>query len=460
MYFFTKCGVIYIKTDVFYNNGMDILFSGITVITMNEDIPVLFNAYVGISGQKIAYLGEKAPAESAARIIDGSRRLLMPGLINSHSHLPMTLLRGYADDFSLQEWLFNHVLPAEGRLDERCIKAGIGLGIAECLRFGVTSYTDMYFHLPRIAEAVLESGVKANITNALVCLDMDNFDFEKDRGTQEIRQILSSYKNSGGGRLEDGRLIVEAGIHAEYTSAPAAWQKSLAFAAENDLRMQIHLSETETEHNNCLKKYGKTPAEILNEYGVFSRKTTAAHCCWLNETDIDILAANNVTAAHCPVSNLKLSAGIAPVAKMLRRGVNVTLGTDGVCSNNNHDMFEEIKTAALLQKYIVGDPSVLPAYEALKLATVNGAAGQGRENECGKISIGYDADLIMLNLDAPHLFPLNDPCAAVVYAAKGSDVCLTMVRGKILYENGEHKTIDMEKIRHEVENYVLPLLKS
>ena len=432
---------------------MDILFNDITVITMNDDKPVLLHGYVGIEGRKISYIGEKPPAEPAARVINGTMRLLMPGLINSHSHLPMALLRGYADDYRLQEWLFNHIFPAEGKLDERCISAGIRLGLAECIRFGVVSCTDMYFHLPRIADAVLETGVKANITNALLCLDMNQFDFEKDRSTIELRDVLERFSTG------EGRLIVDAGIHGEYTSGPVAWRESVAFATENNLRLHIHLSETEFEHTECVKRHGKTPAEILNDYGVFSRKTTAAHCCWLTEGDMDILAANGATAAHCPVSNLKLSSGIAPVMQMRARGMNVALGTDGACSNNNHDMFEEIKTAALLQKYSTGDPSALPAHEAIKLATVNGALGQGRENETGRILPGYDADLIMLDLDAPHLFPLNDPLAAVAYAAKGSDVCLTMVQGCVLYENGEHKTIDIQKIRYEVENYVLPRLR-
>jgi len=432
---------------------MDILFNDITVITMNDGEPVLFHAYVGVTGRKISYVGEKPPAEPAAQVISGARRLLMPGLINSHSHLPMSLLRGYADDYRLQEWLFDHIFPAESKLDERCISTGIRLGLAECIRFGVVSCTDMYFKLPQIAEAVLETGVKANITNSLLCLDMSRFDFEKDRSTIEVRDVLARYKGAS-----DGRLIVDAGIHAEYTSAPAAWRESVAFAAENNLRLHIHLSETEYEHTECVKKYGKTPTEILHESGVFSRKTTAAHCCWLTEGDMDLLAANGATAAHCPVSNLKLSSGIAPVTQMRARGLNVALGTDSACSNNNLDMFEEIKTAALLQKYITRDASAMPAYQAIKLATVNGALGQGRENETGRILAGYDADLIMLNLDAPHLFPLNDPCAAVAYSAKGSDVCLTMVQGRVLYENGEYKTVDMEKIRHEAENYVFPRL--
>ena len=433
---------------------MDLLFNDITVITMNDQKPVLFHGYIGIKGGKISYVSETPPVETAARVINGSRRLLMPGLINSHSHLPMALLRGYADDYLLQEWLFEHILPAEGKFDERCVAAGVRLGLAECIGFGVTSCTDMYFHLPQIAQAVLETGVKANITNALLCLDMNRFDFKKDRGTMEIIEALEHFNGKG-----NGRLIVEAGIHAEYTSGPAAWRESVNFAREHNLSFHIHLSETETEHNNCLEKYHKTPAQILAEHDVFSRKTTAAHCCWITEDDMDILAAASATAVHCPISNLKLSSGIAPVTKMQSHGLNVALGTDGTCSNNNHDMFEEIKTAALLQKNLTGDPSALPAYQAIKLATVNGAIGQGRENETGRIVPGYDADIIMLNLDVPHMFPLNDPCAAVAYAANGSDVCLTMVQGNILYENGEFKTIDMEKVRYEVENHVLPRLK-
>ncbi|MCL1991808.1 MAG: amidohydrolase [Spirochaetes bacterium] len=447
---------------------MDTLFSGITVITMEENGQgaqegqgfakqgaVLRHGYVGVKGKKIVYVGDKPPAEKAARVIDGSRRLLMPGLVNSHSHLPMTLLRGYADDYNLQEWLFNHIFPAESKLDARCIAAGIRLGLAECIRFGVVSCTDMYFHLPQIALAVLETGVKANITNAVLCLDMDKFDFEKDRGVMEVKELLAEGAGAGS-RRGDGRLIIDTGIHAEYTSAPAVWEKSAAFAAENNLRLHLHLSETEREHKACIERYGKTPTEVLSENGVFASKTTAAHCCWLTEGDMDILAAAGATAAHCPVSNLKLASGVAPVAKMQERGMNVALGTDGACSNNNLDMFEEIKAAALLQKYKTGNPSVMPAYEAVKMATVNGAAGQGRAGECGRVAPGYDADIIMLNFDSPHLFPLSDPFAAVAYAAKGSDVCLTMVQGRILYENGEYKTVDIEKIRHEVENYVLP----
>jgi len=191
---------------------MDILFSDIIVITMDDESPVLLHGYVGIEGRRVTYVGDKPPTEPAARMISGNRRLLMPGLINSHSHLPMALLRGYADDYRLQEWLFDHIFPAEGKLDERCVAAGVRLGLAECIRFGVVSCTDMYLHLSQIAEAVLEAGTKANITNSFLCLDMDKFDFEKDRGTMQVREVLARFRGT-----KDGRNIVDAGRHAEYT---------------------------------------------------------------------------------------------------------------------------------------------------------------------------------------------------------------------------------------------------
>jgi 5-methylthioadenosine/S-adenosylhomocysteine deaminase len=237
---------------------MDLLFNDIIVITLDDRKPVLRHGYVGIDGRKLAFVGTEPPTEKAARVISGSRKLLLPGLINSHTHLPMALLRGYADDYRLKEWLFEHIFPAEGKLDQRSVAAGVRLGLAECIRFGIVSCTDMYFHLPQIAEAVLESGIKANITNALLCLDMDHFDFEKDRSTIELREMIARYKGAG-----DGRLIVDAGFHAEYTSGPQAWRECTAFASENNLRFHLHLSETEDEHKECVTRYGKTPAEVF-----------------------------------------------------------------------------------------------------------------------------------------------------------------------------------------------------
>ncbi len=432
---------------------MDILFKSITLVTMNADCPVLQNAFLGVENGRICYLDSQPPQQPAARTIDGRKKLLMPGLINGHTHIGMSVLRGYADDLKLQEWLFEHIFPAEAGLDERAVAAGCLLSIAEMLRNGTTSFTDMYFFLPSLAEAVLQSGIKANISNGITDFDAAKFNFEKNRATQEAHEVLLHHHMA-----DAGRMRLDAAIHAEYTSHPAVWEKELAFAQENGLRLHLHLSETKREHEECIQKYGKTPAAVFAQADLFSLPTTAAHCVWVSDQDIALLAQHGVTAVHNPVSNLKLAAGIARVPALLKAGVNVCLGTDSVCSNNSHDLFEELKTAAIVQKTMGDDPTLLPAEQVLRLATQNAARAQGREAECGRLAVGMDADLILLELDAPHLTPCYDPLSTLVYSARGSDVVLTMVRGQILYEQGEFKTLDLEHILWEVNHYAQPLI--
>ena len=257
---------------------------------------------------------------------------------------------------------------------------------------------------------------------------------------------------------DNGRIRMEMSIHAEYTSYDKVWHALAEYAINNHLGMQVHVSETKSEHDSCLEKYGLTPAQILDVYHVWDVRALAAHCVHVTEEDMDLLARRGVTAVHCPNSNLKLASGIAPVRKMLDKGINVALGTDGVSSSNNADLFEAVKLAALLSNGSTLDPTSLTAQEALKLATVNGAKAQGRENECGMIAPGMDADLIMLDFTQPHLIPCHNPISNLVYAASGHDVCLTMVRGKILYENGSYPTIDMEAVLREFHDYVIPLM--
>ena len=258
---------------------------------------------------------------------------------------------------------------------------------------------------------------------------------------------------------DHGRIKLDASIHAEYTSHISAWKAVVDFAGEYNLNMQIHLSETELEHQNCIAKHGKTPAELFYECGALDIRATLAHCVWVSDEDIDLLVEKDATAAHNPVSNLKLASGIARVTEMQKRGLNVSLGTDGVSSNNSLDMFEEVKMCSLLQKSITRDASALPAPEALKIATVNGAFAQGRENETGRLAVDFDADIIMLDLSVPNLNPCHQEIDTIVYSASGKDVIMTMVMGKILYENGIYYTLDLEKIYYELENQVLPLLR-
>ena len=431
---------------------MDTLFSNATVVTMDASMHVYANGFVGVTDGKISYVGKNPPPASEApkQIIDASGMVLMPGLINCHTHLPMTILRGYADDYELQTWLTEHIFPREDRLDDRCVYAAALLGIAECLQFGVTSVSEMYDHIDAIAQAAAESGIKANISRGTTMFLGDDFDFETFPACQELVAVREKWDG-----YDDGRIRIEAGIHAEYTSTFQYWDAIAEYAINEGLRMQLHLSETEAEHQSCLEKYGLTPAEVLDCHHVFDVPVTAAHCVWLSESDRKLLARRKASAVHCPVSNLKLASGVADVVEMVRQGMNVCLGTDGDASNNNLDLFEEIKMAALLAKEKHHDPTAVAAPAALMMATVCGARAQGREAECGMIQVGLDADLILLDFTRPHLMPCHNVISSLVYSARGSDVCLTMVRGKILYSGGKFHTIDLERVVKELAGYVM-----
>ncbi len=430
----------------------DILFAGVTAVTMEGDSPVRPDSYVLVSGGRIASVTDSPPADFSGERIDGRGKVLLPGLVNCHTHIPMTVLRGYADDYDLQTWLTKYIFPVEARLDGRCVRAGTLLGIAEALASGTTSFTDMYYFCDDILAAVEETGIKANVSRG-TSLFSEDFSFDTHPGCVEMRRLHGEWD----GR-DSGRIRVEASIHAEYTSNPRLWAAVAEYAASNGLGMHVHLSETRKEHEDCVSKYGATPAAVLDRYGVWGTRAVAAHCVRVTEEDMDLLAERGVNVSHNPVSNLKLASGIAPVPALLAKGINVALGTDSVASNNSHDLFEEIKTAALIHKGSSGDPRAVGALEALRLATVNGARAQGRKDECGRIAPGLDADLILLNFERPHLVPCHNVVSNLVYSARGSDVVLTMVRGRILYRDGEFATIDLGKVRRELEGYVMPKL--
>ncbi len=433
----------------------DILFKDITLITMRDEAPVLHSTCLGVKDGKIAYMGRKDPGE-AKRVIDGRGKVLMPGLINAHTHLPMTLMRGYADDYDLQTWLNDYIFPVEDKLDSRAVKCGTLLGIAEAIRTGTTSVSDMYYFCDDICQAVQESGIKANISRSCVLFTdpiEDDFRFDTHQGCSETAELFEKWH-----KADDGRIKIDMSIHAEYTSNYLLWEALSDFAKEKEAAMQVHVSETKSEHEQCLDRHGLTPASVLSCHGVFDVPVTAAHCVWVEDEDIALMARKGATAVHNPVSNLKLGSGVAPVKKMMEAGLNVALGTDGVASNNNHDMFREINAAALIHKGTNTDPTCVTAWEALKMATVGGAKAQGRENECGQLAIGFDADLIMLDLSAPHMVPCHNVISNIVYSATGNDVCMTMVRGNILYEDGVWNTIDLTEVYQELANHAIPKL--
>ncbi len=429
---------------------MDTLFSNVTLVTMDEAMHVWYAAFLGVTDGKISYIDRQPPKEQPKQIINGEGMVLMPGLINCHTHLPMSLLRGYGDGHDLHTWLFDYIFPREAKMDDRAVKAATLLSIAECLRFGTTSVSDMYDHCDAIAEAVAESGIKANLSRGNT-LFTEDFDFESYPACRELRELHEKWNG-----YDNGRIKVETSVHAEYTSNYRLWEALGEYAVNEGLGMQVHLSETKKEHEACKEKYGLTPAQLLDCHHVFDSRALAAHCVWLEPEDMALLAKRKVTAVHCPVSNLQLASGKADVIAMVKAGMNVALGTDGASSNNNLDLFEEIKLASLVAKDVHASAEALPPQAALMMATVCGARAQGREQECGMLKLGMDADLILLDFTQPQLMPCHDVLSHLCYAVNGRDVIMTMVRGKILYAAGKYPTIDLDAVVRELAEHAMP----
>lgn len=399
---------------------------------------------VGVEGRRIVFVGDRVPDDFRPdRTVTGENYVLSPGFINAHTHLPMTLLRGVADDRPLQEWLFREIFPREDRLNDEVVTVGTEIALAESLASGVTSVSDMYFFSNAIVAAVDRCGIKANIARSLT-----SYEEGKDRNTdRRMLEQAALYRDWNG--ADDGRILVDESVHALYVSDPTVWRDAADIAREQGMIFHVHVSETRNENEECLQKYGKTPTAALAECGVFDSRVLAAHGVWLTDEDVEIYRSHGAVIAHCPVSNAKLASGIAPVCKYRDAGLRMALGTDGASSNNSLSMLGEMKQACLMAKILTEDARALTAGECFRMATAGGAYAQGREHECGEIREGMDADLVLLDFSRPNLQPLRDPVSSLVYAADPSNVAMTMVRGRVLYEHGEFTTIDMERLRRE-----------
>ena len=417
---------------------MKILFDGVWLAGASADE----RFYVTVDGEYITAIDTVRPQGAFDRVVDGKNRLLAPGLVNAHTHAAMTLFRGYGEDLPLDRWLNERIFPAEDRLTERSVELGTKLSIAEMLAAGITSFSDMYFFCDATARAVAESGIKANLSRSVVSFD-DNADYAKDSRVLEGIALFDAWNGA-----ENGRILVDLSLHAEYTNRGAAVAYMAEAAARLGTRVHIHLSETAKEHAECIGRHGVTPTGFFQRYGLFEVPVVAAHCVYLTDEDRAILAAHGATAVHNPISNLKLGSGIMPLDATLAAGVNVALGTDGAASNNRLDLLREMQTALLLSKGTTGAPDRVRAEDAFLLATENGARAQGRADS-GKLAVGYRADLALFDLNGVHNLPVVTPMGALAYSAAASDVCLTMVDGRILYENGEFKTLDVEKLKRE-----------
>ena len=319
---------------------MSILFTNVTAVTMNDAAPLLKSGFVAVEGTDITYVGAERPAGEFAREIDCTGKVMLPGLVNAHTHIPMTILRGYGGGCNLQTWLNDFIFPAEAKLDDKCVSIGTRLGLAEMIASGVTCIADMYMRTGVIAQEVVNAGISANLScGGLYFGDPASFS-EDNCGDCRNQKVLTENWH----KHNDGQIMVDASIHAEYTSTAPLWQWMADYANKHDLLMHVHVSETTAEHEQAKQRNaGLTPIQALDKYGVWDNGAIAAHCVWVTEEDMDIMAKKHVTAVHNPVSNLKLASGVARTALMAQHGVNVALGTDGVASNNNHDLFEEIK---------------------------------------------------------------------------------------------------------------------
>lgn len=432
---------------------MNILFQDVTAVLLDEEKTVLQNAFVAVENGKISYVGNTRPEGEFQDVICGKGQVLMPGFVNCHTHVPMTLLRGYGGGCDLQTWLNEYIFPAEAKLDQRAVVAGTNLGLAEMISSGVTCIVDMYAHTGTIAQCVLDAGISANLSCGGLYFGAAE-DFSPDRCNDCKNQRVLTEQWHGAG---NGQILVDASIHGEYTSNAPLWRWMAEYAREHDLGMHVHVSETCAEHEGSLSRNGKTPIQTMDQYGVWDNgRGIAAHCVYTTAEDWEIMKNKGISCAHNPYSNLKLGSGVAPIPAMLEAGVNVTLGTDGVSSHNSIDPFADMKLVAMLHNGVNKNAQAITSYEALQMATSNGGKALGRK--IGKIEVGYEADLILVDFEAPNNFPCHDVIENLVYSSHGYNVTMNMARGKVIYKNGVYYTIDLEQVKREVREYALPLV--
>jgi len=426
---------------------MGILIKNSTIITQNEGREVL-RGDVLIEGSRIEKVAKRIQ-EKAEFILDGNGKLLLPGFVNAHTHVAMTLLRGYADDMELDEWLNKKIRPLEKKMRESDVRAGSLLGCAEMIRGGTTSFNDMYFFMPHVAKAVEESGMRALLAYGMV----EGGDEEKGRMEVKIgEEFVRKFNGKAGGRIR-----CAFGPHAPYACSSSLLKKIDGLSKKYKVPIHSHISETRKEVFDMLKKERKRPVEYLEHINFLSKRLIAAHCGWITKREVKILAERKVSVAHCPVSNMKLAVGgVSPIPEMLEEGVNVSLGTDGSASNNSLSMLETMKMCSLLQKHQRWDPTSINAQQALDFATRNGAKALGIN--AGSIEKGKLADIILIDAKAPNMAPLHNPISQLVYSANAGNVTDVIIDGKIVMRERKIQTIDEEKVVEEAQKAAIDLV--
>ncbi len=417
---------------------VDLLIAGGTVVTMDEKGTLLENGAIAVSGDKILSIGPTAGMQSrfhAKRTIAAKGRLILPGLINTHNHAAMTLLRGIADDLPLMEWLQQYIFPVEaGHVDAEFVRWGTLLACAEMIRTGTTTFADMYYFEDKVAEAAKLAGMRVLAGETIL-----DFPAPDHKTTASALAWTESFLQ----RWQNDPLVHPSiAPHAVYTVSPEHLKACTALAAKYQAPLQIHISETRDEQRQIQERYKTSPTRHMESLGILNRQVIAAHCVWVDEEDMALLKKRDVGVAHNPESNMKLGSGVAPIARMLQLGLHVGLGTDGPASNNDLNLWDTIDLTGKLQKLHLSDPSVLPAEQVVRMATISGARALHMEDQIGSLEVGKKADIILLETGRPHLLPRYNIYSHLANVYEGSDVSTTIIGGKVVYENGRILTLD------------------
>jgi 5-methylthioadenosine/S-adenosylhomocysteine deaminase len=419
----------------------DLLVRADVVVTQDDARSIIYGAGIAISNGLIDEVGNYADLDATfapASRLDLSGKMVMPGLVNGHTHLPMTLFRGYADDLPLMEWLEDHIWPVEFQLTDEMLEIGALIGCAEFIRTGCTASLNGYFHEQVTGDMVSSVGLRMVLGEGFFSFPSPHFPTAEDCW-QVNRDLMARFNN-------DPLIRMAMTPHAAFTVAPEELVASYELAGELGVLWQTHLAESPIETAIVMKKYGKRPIELLHSLGILSERTTLHHCVDVTDEEIEILAETKTNVVHNPASNLKLCSGLSPVQKMLEAGVTVGLGTDGASSNNQLNMFRDMNLAALVGKVRHEDASALNAQSVLDMATRGSAKCIGWP-ELGRIEKGYPADMVAMDLSSPNLLPMHNPISHAVYATTGMEVCMTMVAGEILYLYGDFRSLDIKSLQ-------------
>ncbi len=435
---------------------VDLMIVGGTVVTMDAERRVIENGAVAIKGDNIVAIGPAAEINKAYRTtqkINAAGKVIIPGLINTHTHVPMTLFRGISDDLDLNDWLTKHLFPAEAKnVDEQFVRAGTRLGLAEMIRGGTTTYCDMYYFEDAIADETKKAGMRAVLGETIIQFPVaDN----KTPGEAMVytERFIKRWRN-------DPLIVPAAAPHAPSTVSTGDLQKIRAQSDRLNSPVVIHVAETAKERDDISKQYGKTPVEYLESIGFLTSRTIAAHSVWLTDNEISIYKKRGVGSAHCPQSNMKLASGVAPVPAMLAKDVAVGLGTDGAASNNDLNMWEEMDTAAKLHKQYSGDPKTLPAEQAFEMATIRGARALHLDSITGSIETGKRADIVIVDFDSLNQTPFYNIYSHLVYATKANDVRTVIINGRIVMLDRRLLTLNESVIKKDANAYRDKIIKS